>query len=213
MEQKQKEGAKQLQTILNENSSRKRKRDIKASSPDVRKSPASSPVVASAAESNPDRSFFDSIIPSIKDFTEDQKLELRCEILNIIKRMRNPPCSQNNGYSLRTHRHAYISCPPYPVPHPSNYIPQHEFNRSFPHPKPRSSRHFPDVHSPQIYPQGPSIPISSIYLPKNESQPSHYSVHDLKQETPPASSPNCMDIHSNSDDENLDLFNSSDLNE
>lgn len=42
-------------------------------------------------EINPDRLFFESVLPSISDFTEDQKLEFRCEVLNIIKRMRNSP--------------------------------------------------------------------------------------------------------------------------
>ncbi|XP_022181892.1 uncharacterized protein LOC111041787 [Myzus persicae] len=57
--------------------------------------PTTQPIVP---EINPDRSFFESLLPSISSFTEDQKLEFRCEILNIIKRMRNQPAVQQYGY-------------------------------------------------------------------------------------------------------------------
>lgn len=39
-------------------------------------------------EPNPDRSFFESILPLISNFTEDQQLEFRGEVLSIIKRIR-----------------------------------------------------------------------------------------------------------------------------
>lgn len=55
--------------------------------------PIPTPTSPAIQKLNPDRSFFESILPSISDFTEDQKLDFRCEVLNIIKRMRKP--SQN----------------------------------------------------------------------------------------------------------------------
>lgn len=53
--------------------------------------PIPTPTSPAIQELNPDRLFFESILPSISDFTEDQKLDFRCEVLNIIKRMRKPP--------------------------------------------------------------------------------------------------------------------------
>ncbi|GBN53285.1 hypothetical protein AVEN_207586-1 [Araneus ventricosus] len=58
--------------LYEENSARKRKRDLEATLIQFMKSPVPQPVAA--PEPNADRSFFDSILPSIKDFTEDQKL-------------------------------------------------------------------------------------------------------------------------------------------
>jgi len=55
--------------------------------------PIPTPTAPVIQELNPDRSFFESILPSISDFTEDQKLDFRCEVLNIIKRMSKPPQS------------------------------------------------------------------------------------------------------------------------
>lgn len=51
---------------------------------------------------NPDRLFFESILPYMNSFTEDQKLEFRCEVLNLIKRIRAPQQKdspqQDSGY-------------------------------------------------------------------------------------------------------------------
>ncbi|CAH1170790.1 unnamed protein product [Phaedon cochleariae] len=52
------------------------------------KAPIPSPTVTAPPEINPDRSFFESLLPSVSAFTEDQKLEFRCEVLNTIKRLR-----------------------------------------------------------------------------------------------------------------------------
>lgn len=71
--------------------SAKRKLDIEASLIDYMNTPIPTPIAPAIQEPNPDRSFFESILPSISDFTEDQKLDFRCEVLNIIKRMRQPP--------------------------------------------------------------------------------------------------------------------------
>lgn len=77
----------------------KRKNDFETSLIDFINAPIPSPIVPPVLEINPDRSFFESVLPSISNFTEDQKLEFRCEVLNIIKRMRNSPATQNYEYS------------------------------------------------------------------------------------------------------------------
>jgi len=80
-----------------QNSTKKRKNDIESSLVEFMNTPipTTPPIVP---EINPDRSFFESLLPSISSFTKDQKLEFRCEILNIIKRMRNQPAVQQYGY-------------------------------------------------------------------------------------------------------------------
>lgn len=71
-----------------QNSSKKRKNDLESSLVEFMNTPI--PITpAIVLEINPDRSFFESLLPSISSFTEDQKLEFRCEVLNIIKRMRS----------------------------------------------------------------------------------------------------------------------------
>lgn len=46
----------------------------------------SSPVTVELPDE--DRAFFDSLIPTIKTFTADQKLDFRSEVLNIVRRMK-----------------------------------------------------------------------------------------------------------------------------
>lgn len=57
--------------------------------------PIPTPTAPAIQELNPDRSFFESILPSISDFTEDQKLDFRCEVLNLIKRIKRIKPPQN----------------------------------------------------------------------------------------------------------------------
>ncbi|GBM94937.1 hypothetical protein AVEN_82891-1 [Araneus ventricosus] len=89
-----------------ENSERKRKPDLEASLIQFIKSPVPQP--AAAPETNADRSFVDSILPSVKDFTEDQKLEFRSVVLSIVKRMRKSRIS-NNVNLPNTSRHVSVS--------------------------------------------------------------------------------------------------------
>ena len=114
------------------NSSRKRKRDMESCLIDFMKAPIPSSTLAAVPEPNPDRSFFESILPSISDFTEDQKLEFRCEILNMIKRMRMSSRPQNYGYppNIPYHTPLNASCPTYPIPHPSNCLPTNQSQQS-----------------------------------------------------------------------------------
>ncbi|XP_050064634.1 uncharacterized protein LOC126553526 [Aphis gossypii] len=62
----------------NQRSMKKRKSDIETSLIDFMNTPIPTPTVIQ--ELNPDRSFFESILPSISDFTEDQKLDFRYEV-------------------------------------------------------------------------------------------------------------------------------------
>lgn len=93
-----------------QNPTKKRKLDIESSLIEFMNTPTpkTPPIVP---EINPDRSFFESILLSISSFTEDQKLEFRCEILNIIKRMRSQPAVQQYGY----------------LPNNTHYKPSHGF--------------------------------------------------------------------------------------
>lgn len=69
--------------------SRKRKQDIDSSLAEFLNIPAVNKTVPTPVEeSNSDRIFFESILPFINNLTEDQRLELRCEFLSIVKRLR-----------------------------------------------------------------------------------------------------------------------------
>ncbi|VVC35405.1 Hypothetical protein CINCED_3A018508 [Cinara cedri] len=76
-------------SLLNEqNSTKKRKCDIESIIEFI------NTLIPTTLSNIPDRSFFESILPSISGFTEDQKIEFCCEVLNIIKRIRNPQTVQ-----------------------------------------------------------------------------------------------------------------------
>lgn len=112
-----------------QNSTKKRKHDFETSLIDFINAPIPSPIGTPVSEINPDRSFFESVLPSISNFTEDQKLEFRCEVLKIIQRMRNPPVTQNYEYSpnIPYYKPTHVSGPLYPSPHHSNYLNRHQF--------------------------------------------------------------------------------------
>lgn len=103
-------------------SSKKRKNDLESSLIDFLNTPIPNQIITTPTpEANPDRSFFESILPSIANLSEDQKIEFRCEVLNIIKRMRAatvPP--QNYGYPPMNHNYAS----PNKTLQLSNYSPQ-----------------------------------------------------------------------------------------
>lgn len=141
--------------LYTQNSTRKRKgADLETSLIDFINAPIPSSTIPSAIpETNPDRSFFESILPSINNFTEDQKLEFRCEVLNIIKRMRNPPPPQNYEYpKVPYYKSMNVPGPLYPVP----YLNRPQFQQS--------ATHFP-IHlssTPSPQSQNPSMNFNPI---------------------------------------------------
>lgn len=76
-------------------SSKKRRNDLESALIDFMQTPIPVPV---PSDPSGDRAFFESILPSVKSFTEEQKLNFRCEVLNLIKRMR---ASQKSGLGTR----------------------------------------------------------------------------------------------------------------
>lgn len=105
--------------------SRKRKRDIESTLIDFMKAPIPVPSVAAVSEPDPDRSFFESILPSIRQFTEDEKLEFRSEILNLIQRMRTSSSSQTHRYQVNTpYIPSTLSYPTYEMSRSSNFSPE-----------------------------------------------------------------------------------------
>jgi len=161
-----------------QNSTKKRKHDFETSLIDFMNAPIPSQIVPAVSEINPDRSFFESILPSISNFTEDQKLEFRCEVLRIIQQMRNPPATQNYEYSPNVpyYKPTHISGPLYPSPHHSNYLNRHQF------------------------------PINSqTRLTTSLTQPQSPTMH-FNTISPSASSSTTMDNQAYSEEDSIDIF-------
>lgn len=152
--------------------SKKRKRDIESSLIDFLNAPVSVQTIPTPAlEPNPDMFFFQSILPTITNLTEDQKLEFRCEVLNIIKRLRAAPNIQPN---VQPNIQPYIqpkiqyNTPAYPssgLPH--YYSPQPTFHQNSTHSTPTqnfsSYLHLPrSQQSSQRCTQPLSISVSSL---------------------------------------------------
>lgn len=106
------------------------------------------------SETDPDRSFFESVLQSISNFTEDQKLEFRCEVLHIIKRMRNLPTTQNYEYvpNVPYFKSAHVPGPLYLIANHSNYLNRPQF--------PIHSR--TRLSTPVPQPQNPSMNFNPI---------------------------------------------------
>ena len=190
------------------NSSRKRKRDMESCLIDFMKAPIPSSTVAAVPEPNPDRSFFESILPSISDFTEDQKLEFRCEILNMIKRMRMSSRPQNYGYppNISYHTPLNASCPTYPIPHSSNYLPQTQSHQSSPQltPTPHPSNCLPTNQSQQSSTQDTELRKHTCST--SLSQALKLSGLNFKPLSPSGSSFTSVDNQSHSEEDSLDIF-------
>ncbi|CAG9814632.1 unnamed protein product [Phaedon cochleariae] len=172
-----------------QNSSKKRKRDLESALIDSMKAPSPSSLVASAPEPNADRSFFESILPSISNFTEDQKLEFRCEILNIIKRMRMTSFPQN-----------YRNTP--------NPSPQPQFHSSSSQSTSRPY-HFHHLPQPQSHPsssQSTPTPPPSNYLPHSQSNRYFSQLTELTPTPSFLSLPQSLDIMSQQEAESQDTF-------
>ncbi|GBN86780.1 hypothetical protein AVEN_230289-1 [Araneus ventricosus] len=175
------------------------------------KSPVPQPVAA--PEPNADRSFFDSILPSIKDFTDDQKLEFRSEVLSIFKRMRKS-CLSNNVNFPNTSRHASVSNLTYAIPN----LTQPQFPRSFTPLSNFSTNFFPEARSPQIPTNSyssPNLPsLSTNFVPHPQIPTNLYLSPILSsQPFPQTLSARCftpispsIDIQLYNDNENIDLF-------
>lgn len=70
------------------NTRKRRKDELQSTLIKFMKTPIPTPPAPTIPETNPDRSFFESLLPSICEFTEDQKIDFRSEVLNLVKRMR-----------------------------------------------------------------------------------------------------------------------------
>lgn len=142
--------------------------------------PTTPPIVP---EINPDRSFFESLLPSISSFTEDQKLEFRCEILNIIKRMRNQTAVQQYGYP----------------PNNPHYKPAHAYGQNM---YPYSSY---IEHSRPPQPNQCSTPITQFRTPLS-TQLSQTTSTGVPTISPTSSTSASMDNQYYSEEDSIDLF-------
>jgi len=163
--------------IYTQNLTKKRKHDFETTLIDFMNAPIPSPIVPPVSETNPDRSFFESVLPSISNFTEDQKLEFRCEVMKIIQRMRNPPAIQNYEHSPNFPHYTptHVSGPFYPSPHHSNYLNRHQ------------------------------VPISQTRLTTSLPQPQSPSMN-FNIISPSASSSTTMDNQAYSEEDSIDIF-------
>ncbi|CAL1275995.1 unnamed protein product [Larinioides sclopetarius] len=171
-----------------------------------------SPVPQSAPAPEPpnaDRSFFDSLLPSIKDFTEDQKLEFRCEVLSLVKRMRKSFSSN----SLNSHQHPTIQNLPHSITNLTQPLfspsltPLHNFfNNSFPETRPSQ------IPANSHLSSNPNLTsFSTNFAPQIPAN--LYSSNCLAQPFPQAIFSRCstpispsIDVQTYNDDEDIDLF-------
>jgi len=185
-----KEGSEYNRPPRYDHNSRKRKRDLESSLIDFMKAPLPSSTVTAVPEPNADRSFFESILPFVSGFTEDQKLEFRCEVLNIIRRMRIPqqntshinlpPQQRYTGYSTYQSPPNLLSSP---TPHCSNYLPQ-------------TPSHQSSTRIPELQPRPPPAPLSQAPSPGRYFQPV----------SPSTSSSTCTEIQPYADEDSLNIF-------
>lgn len=181
-------------------SSRKRKRDIESSLIDFLNTPIPEPTIPiPASEPNPDMSFFQSILPSLANFSEDQKLEFRSEVLNIIKRLRSAP-PHNYG-----HQQANIqyNTPAYPTSELFNYSSQPISHQQSTHILP-THNFFNYLHRPPFQQAGPMYsqprPSSDPIIQTNDSGQYYNPI------SPSSTNSSAGNIVINSEENNIDIF-------
>ena len=170
-----------------DHNSRKRKRDVESFLIDFMKAPLPSSTVTAVPEPNADRSVFESVLPSVSGFTEDQELKFPCEVLSVTRRMRIslqntshinfPPQQRYTGYSTyQSPRHLLYSS----TPHCSNCLPQTPCHQS-------------STRIPELQPRPPPAPLSQAPSPGRYLQPV----------SPSASSSTCTEIQPYADEDSL----------
>lgn len=113
---------------INFNNTHKLKRDLKSSQlPFMNASIPSSTITT--VQSNPNQSFFESLVPILNGFTEEEVIDFRIEVLSIIKRMQkaqqNPAQTANlpnlNLMGYPSHPGTHNTSMTYPHQLPSNF--------------------------------------------------------------------------------------------
>lgn len=128
------------------------------------------------AEVNPDRAFFDSLLPSISAFTEDEKLEFKTDVLNSIKRIRQ-------ARQIPATEPLHQTSPSTPIlsrslPETSTFLPS-TIQQSISSTPTLLPPHMSQLYTPRI-PR--SIPTTSTFIPQ--------TFHDLQAR--PQSTPSIM---------------------
>ncbi|KAG8190578.1 hypothetical protein JTE90_014055 [Oedothorax gibbosus] len=83
---------------------------------------------AGGADQNADRLFFESLLPYMASFTEDQKLEFRCEVLNVVKKIK----TQHSDCPAQNYNAASVaSAQELSSPYTSYDLPQHPNHKTF----------------------------------------------------------------------------------
>jgi hypothetical protein len=78
------------------------------------------PLSTSVTEPDENKAFFDSLIPTVKTLTTEQKLDFRCEVIYLLKRTR----LQNTAYTpLPVAQYSYLPARQYHCPSTSQQIP------------------------------------------------------------------------------------------
>lgn len=144
---------------------KKRKRDLESALVDFIQAPIALPP-ALTPEPNADRAFFESLLPSISSFSEDEKLEFRSEILGIVQRMRQ---RQQAAVAYTVPLQPSLNMPPYPST--SQTYPSHQHFVQAPHSSPshRPATVPTNVH-PMFNPHAHMPPVSPALSTSSESQ-------------------------------------------
>lgn len=206
--------------IYNGNRGSRRKRDMESSLINFMNTPIPYPAVNPPPESNPDRSFFESLLPALSGFTEDQKLDFRCEVLNIVKRMR-----QNTRHthipSFQAHQFPQTFIPPSAYSASAIPVSQRQPVSNIAYPPPQNSS-YSSVHpinqiqrpSYNYYPHPPELQLTYKRLPATVT--SHTVLTGTPPPTPSSNSasnpispstPTDTSLNPDDDDDTLDFLN------
>lgn len=149
------------------------------------------PVIVEPPDSN--RSFFDSLIPMIKNFTEDQTLQFRSEVIELIRRIKRQSM-------VPPETHTTVSNPTQPsllIP-PINYrFPSQTYNPIVQQ-RQQSRQFYQPINFPSPQQITPVFPMTDHTIPMASS-------HYITENTPPSQSSPCSQSCSvdNTDPDNM----------
>lgn len=113
---------------INFNNTHKHKRDLKSSQLPFMNA-SHPPSTITTVQSNPNQSFFQSLIPILNGFTEEEVIDFRMEVLSIIKKMQK--VRQNLAQTANLSNLNFMGYPSHPGTHNTSMIYSHHLPSNF----------------------------------------------------------------------------------
>lgn len=185
---------------INFNNTHKRKRDLQSSQLAFMHASVPSSTITTV-QCNPNQSFFESLVPILNGFTEEEVIDFRMEVLSLIKRMQM--ARKNSAQTANSPNLNFMGYPSHPGTHNTNMTHPHQLPSNFTltptlsgqlstglatvdiqtHPRlhhAQNSHKLYESHCPSLQPSTSSTPANTnLLIPQQTSYPTENTLQIL----------------------------------